>query len=84
MGGAGNGASEEDWRWDLNPGEAAIPKRGSRSFGGVGEENHAALAEWGLRGNNTADGARSLNHRLLLLFLRYGTQDWAEEEGSTV
>ena len=35
-------------------------------------------------GSNTADGARSLNHRLLLLFLRYGTQDWAEGEGRTV
>ena len=70
MGGAGNGASEEDWRWDLNPGEAAIPKRGSRSFGGVGGEDHAALAEWGPHGSNTADDAGSLNHGLLLLFLR--------------
>ena len=32
-------------------------------------------------GSNTADGARSLNHRLLLLFLRYGTLDWAQGEG---
>ena len=23
MGGVGNGAAEEDWRWDLNPGAAA-------------------------------------------------------------
>ena len=29
-------------------------------------------------GGDTADGARSLNHRLLLLFLRYGTPDWAK------
>ena len=35
-------------------------------------------------GGNTADGAESLNHRLLLLFLRYGTPDWAEGEGRTV
>ena len=25
MGGVGNGAAEEDWRWDLNPGMAAMP-----------------------------------------------------------
>ena len=24
VGGAGNGAAEEDWRWDLNPGAVAI------------------------------------------------------------
>ena len=34
-------------------------------------------------GGHTADGARSLNHRLLL-FLRYGTPDWAKGEGMTV
>ena len=27
-------------------------------------------------GGHTADGAGSLNHGLLLLFLRYGTPDW--------
>ena len=59
-------------------------ERGPHSFGGVGGENHAALAEWGPRGWDTADGAGSLNHRLLLLFLRYGTPDRAEEEGRTV
>ena len=32
-----------------------------------------ALSEWGPCGGDTADGAGSLNHRLLLLFLRYGT-----------
>ena len=35
----------------------------------------------GLTGNrdgDTADGAGSLNHGLLLLFLRYGTLDWAK------
>ena len=36
------------------------------------------------RGGDTADGARSLNHKLLLLFLRYSTPDWAEGEGRTV
>ena len=25
MGGVGNGAAEEDWHWDLNPGVAAMP-----------------------------------------------------------
>ena len=41
----------------------------------------------GLTGNrdgDTADGAGSLNHGLLLLFLRYGTPDRAEREGRTV
>ena len=59
-------------------------ERGPRGFGGVEGENHAALAEWGPHGGDTADGAGSLNHRLLLLFLRYGTLDWAEGEGRTV
>ena len=35
-------------------------------------------------GGNTADGAGNLSHGLLLLFLRYGTLDWAEGEGRTV
>ena len=35
-------------------------------------------------GSHTADGARRLNYRLLLLFLRYGTLDWAEGERGTV
>ena len=52
--------------------------------GEEGGEDHVALAEWGPCGGNTADGAGSLNHRLLLLFLRYGTPDWAEGEGRTV
>ena len=29
-----NGAAEEDWCWDLNPGAAAILRRGSHGFGG--------------------------------------------------
>ena len=70
VGGVGNGAAEEDWRWDLNLGAAAIPRREPHGFGGEGGENHAALAEWGPRGGDTADGAGSLNHGLLLLFLR--------------
>ena len=91
--GVRNGAAEEDWHWDLNPGVAAIQRgppsfgeegRGPRGFGGIGGENHTALAEWGHPGGNTAHGAGSLNHRLLLLFLRYGTPDWAEGEGRTV
>ena len=35
-------------------------------------------------GGDTADGAGSLNHGLILPFLRYGTVDWAEGEGRTV
>ena len=34
VGGVGNGAAEEDWRRDLNPGVAAI-----------GREDHAVLEE---------------------------------------
>ena len=56
----------------------------TRSFGGVGGENHAALAEWGPRGGDTADGAGSLNHGLLLLFLRNGTPEGAEGTRRTV
>ena len=52
--------------------------------GGEGGEDHVALAEWGPCGGNTADDAGTLNHRLLLLFLRHGTPDWAEGEGRTV
>ena len=32
----------------------------------------------GDRSSHTADGAGSPNHRLPLLFLRYGTPDWAK------
>ena len=42
---------------------------------------------FGLTGDcssHTADGAGSLNHGLLLLFLRHGTPDWAQGEGRTV
>ena len=35
-------------------------------------------------GSDTADGAGSLNHGLLLVFLRYGTPGWAEGERGTV
>ena len=51
---------------------------------GEKRENHLALAEWGPCGGNTAGGAGSPNHGLLLFFLRYGTQDWAEGKGRTV
>ena len=43
-------------------------------------ENHMALAEWGPRGGDTADGARSLNHGLLLLFLRWVPQTGQREK----
>ena len=39
------------WRMDTGPG----------GFGREGRENHAALAEWGPHGGNTAEGARNLN-----------------------
>ena len=46
MGGVGNGAAEEDWCWDLNPGATAMQGGGPRHFGGVGED-HVALAKDG-------------------------------------
>ena len=80
--------------WDLNSGAAPLLERGPLGFGGegrgpfgfggIGGENHGALAEWGPPGGDTADGAGSLNRGLPLLFLRYGTPDWAEGEGGTV
>ena len=42
---------------------------------------------FGLTGDcsdHTADGAGSLNYKLLLLFLRHSTPDWAEGVGRTV
>ena len=42
---------------------------------------------FGLTGDcssHITNGAGSLNHRLLLLFLRYGTPDWAQGGGRTV
>ena len=51
MGGVGNGAAEEDWRWDLNPGAAAIPRRESQGFGEEGGERTTRLwQELGPRG----------------------------------
>ena len=68
----------------FKPGAAAIPRRRSQGFGRVGGENNEALAEWGPCGGDSADGAWSLNRRLLLLLLRYSTPDWEEEERRTV
>ena len=65
------------WLWQSRRGEP-------HSFGEVGGENHMALAEWGPCGGDTANGAGSLNHGLLLRFLRHGTPGWAEGEGRTV
>ena len=44
VGGVRNGAAEEDWHWDLNPGMAAIPEGGPCGLGKK-TEDHAALAE---------------------------------------
>ena len=65
MGGAGNGAAEEDWCWDLNPGTAAIGPLllGPRGIGCLFGD-HAALEVLPFC---HVDGAGSLNHGLLLL-----------------
>ena len=35
VGGVGNRAAEEDWRWDLNPGTAAMTRRTTRLWGSL-------------------------------------------------
>ena len=60
-------------------------RKGEKELLLVGHEK--VLHGFGLTGDcssHTAGGARSLNHGLLLVFLRYGTPDWAEGEGRTV
>ena len=44
MGGVGNGAAEEDGRWDLNPGAPAIETEDHEVLVEKGED-HTALAE---------------------------------------
>ena len=68
---------EDMWFWGRR-------EREPHGFGREKGEDHAALAEWGPNSSNPADGAGSLNHGLLLLFLRYGSPDWAEGEGRSV
>ena len=60
---------EEKGRKDLLVGREKVP----HGFGLTGDCS-----------SHTADGARSLNHGLLLLFLRYGALAWAKGEGRTV
>ena len=60
-------------------------KKGERGLLLVGHEKmpHG----FGLTGDcssHTADGAGSLNHGLVLPFLRHGTPDWVQGEGRTV
>ena len=38
MGGVGDGAAEEDWRWDLNPGLAAMLEGTTQLLAGKGEQ----------------------------------------------
>ena len=60
-------------------------KKGERGLLLVGREK--VPHGFGLTGDcssHTADGAGSLNHGLLLPFLRHGTPDWAQGEGRTV
>ena len=100
VGGVGNGAAEEDLRWDLNPGVAAIPNRGSQGFGRVGSlwaaKPPIPNGNGGPCGFDKSQDHVALasfwdhaawaekNHGLLFLFLRYGAPDWAEGEGRTV
>ena len=81
VGGAGNGAVEEDWRWDLNPGTAAIWHLflGPRSFGRVRTTwlwKCSLFATWMVLGAWITRTSTS--------FLRFGIPDWPEGEGRTV
>ena len=62
----------------------ARKKRGERTLPGGPEKVPHGFGLTGDCGSHTVDGARSLNHGLLLLFLRYSTPDWPEGEGRTV
>ena len=59
-------------------------KRGERTLAGEPEKVPHGFGLTGDCSSHTADGAGSLNHGLQLLFLRYGTPDWAQGEGRTV
>ena len=50
-------------------------KRGERTLAGGREKVPHGFGLTGDCSSHTADGARSLNHGLLLLFLRYATPD---------
>ena len=67
--GPGSGSSGEVKRGLLLVGHEKVP----HGFGLTGD-----------RSSHTADGAGSLNHGILLPFLRHGTPDWAQGEGRTV
>ena len=45
MGRVGNGAAEEDWCWDLNPGRAAIPEGEDHAVWGEKREDHMVLVQ---------------------------------------
>ena len=59
MGGVRNGAAEEDWHWDLNPGAAAMPGEDHAALGcshlphGLGSRRDFA---WKKRGERTVAG----------------------------
>ena len=59
-------------------------KRGERTLSGGREKVPHGFGLTGDCSSHTADGAGSLSHGLLLLFLRHGTPDWAQGEGRTV
>ena len=66
-------------------GETLLGRKGEKGLLLVGHEKVPQGS--GLTGDcssHTTDGAGNLNHGLLLLFLRYGTPDWAQGEGRTV
>ena len=80
MGGVENGAAEEDWLWDLNPGVAAM----RHLFW-----DHVAWAEKnpGLFGIMHLLGPQGLGReepQTSISFSEIGTRDWEEREGRTV
>ena len=69
----------------LAAGETLPGRKGLKGLLLVGHEKVPhGFGLTGDHGGDIADGTRSLTHGLLLLFLRYGTPDWAQGKGRTV
>ena len=89
VGGAGNGAAQEDWRWDLNPGAAAIWRLfwGPRIFFGTTRlwQRVRTMRLW--KCSRLPHGwCREPEPQTSTSFLRYGTPDRAkgDKEGLCV
>ena len=65
--GVSNGAAEEDWCWDLNPGAAAILRRGShRGFWGRRERGSCSFVGGEEKGPRSFGGEGKEDHSALV------------------